>query len=170
LAGFAAVPLPRLSGGPTPRLPSAQLGRRFLRHPGARHVHNRVVAGWGRPLEVGISAREAEVLAAPGEYLTNAEIGARLFISICTVESHVSSLLRKLQAEDRRALAAVARNLRADPAGASAADHGCCHAAVAVDAVGWGGWPSGRRCRLRCGSIAWSRPSDQAGSVRRARP
>ena len=28
----------------------------------------------------GISAREAEVLAALGEHLTNAEIGARLFI------------------------------------------------------------------------------------------
>jgi DNA-binding CsgD family transcriptional regulator len=69
---------------------------------------------------VGISAGEAEVLAALGEHLTDAEIGARLFIWIRTVESLVSSLLRKLQAEDRRALAAVAQNLRADPAGASA--------------------------------------------------
>ena len=55
------------------------------------------MANQGRPREVGISAREAEVLAALGEHLTNAEIGARLFISIRTVESHVSSLLRKLQ-------------------------------------------------------------------------
>ena len=55
-----------------------------------------------------ISAREAEVLAGLGEHLTNAEIGARLFISIRTVESHVSSLLRKLRADDRRALAAIA--------------------------------------------------------------
>jgi len=55
-----------------------------------------------------VSAREVEVLAALGEHLTNAEIGARLFISIRTVESHVSSLLRKLQVADRRALAAVA--------------------------------------------------------------
>ena len=60
------------------------------------------------PSEAGVSAREAEVLAALGEHLTNAEIGARLFISIRTVESHVSSLLRKLQVADRRALAAVA--------------------------------------------------------------
>jgi predicted ATPase/DNA-binding CsgD family transcriptional regulator len=55
-----------------------------------------------------VSPREAEVLAAIGEHLTNAEIAARLFISVRTVESHVSSLLRKLQVGDRRALAAVA--------------------------------------------------------------
>ncbi len=79
------------------------------------------MANHGTPREVGISAREAEVLAALGEHLTNAEIGARLFISIRTVESHVSSLLRKLKADDRRALAAVAGSLRADPAGESAA-------------------------------------------------
>lgn len=55
-----------------------------------------------------VSAREAEVLAAIGEHLTNAEIAARLFISVRTVESHVSSLLRKLGAGDRRALATIA--------------------------------------------------------------
>lgn len=52
-----------------------------------------------------ISAREAEVLALLGEHLSNAEIAGRLFISVRTVESHVSSLLRKLQLPDRRALA-----------------------------------------------------------------
>jgi len=56
----------------------------------------------------GVSAREGEVLAALGEHLTNAEIASRLFISVRTVESHVSSLLRKLGAADRRALAALA--------------------------------------------------------------
>ncbi|PZS14992.1 MAG: ATPase, partial [Pseudonocardiales bacterium] len=66
---------------------------------------------------MGISVREAEVLVALGEHLTNAEIGARLFISIRTVESHVSSLLRKLQVADRRALAAVAPNVHSGPAG-----------------------------------------------------
>ena len=59
-----------------------------------------------------VSTREAEVLAALGEHLTNAEIGARLFISIRTVESHVSSLLRKFGVSDRRALAAVAVTMR----------------------------------------------------------
>ncbi|MFD0345081.1 ATP-binding protein [Kitasatospora aburaviensis] len=52
-----------------------------------------------------ISARESDVLALLGEHLSNAEIAARLFISVRTVESHVSSLLRKLEVPDRRALA-----------------------------------------------------------------
>lgn len=69
---------------------------------------------------VEISAREAEVLTLVGEHLSNAEIGARLFISVRTVESHVSSLLRKLEVPDRRALAqrasAPARPDRSQPA------------------------------------------------------
>ncbi|MFB9677484.1 ATP-binding protein [Streptosporangium vulgare] len=52
-----------------------------------------------------ISPREAEVLELVGAHLSNAEIGARLCISVRTVESHVSSLLRKLEVPDRRALA-----------------------------------------------------------------
>ena len=51
--------------------------------------------------DAGVSEREAEVLALVGEHLTNAQIARRLFISIRTVESHVSSLLRKLDLTDR---------------------------------------------------------------------
>ncbi|MEJ3744895.1 LuxR C-terminal-related transcriptional regulator [Actinomycetes bacterium KLBMP 9797] len=58
--------------------------------------------------QAGISGREAEVLSLLGEHLSNAEIGARLYISVRTVETHVSSLLRKLGAPDRRALAQLA--------------------------------------------------------------
>jgi DNA-binding CsgD family transcriptional regulator len=61
--------------------------------------------------ERGVSRREAAVLDAVGEHLTNAEIAARLFVSERTVETHVSSLLRKLGAANRRELAAVARSL-----------------------------------------------------------
>lgn len=63
-----------------------------------------------------VSAREAEVLALVGEHLSNAEIGARLFISVRTVESHVSALLRKLGVADRWALARYA-----EPTGPAAA-------------------------------------------------
>jgi DNA-binding CsgD family transcriptional regulator len=57
-------------------------------------MHNQTM-GRGALSEVGgVSAREAEVLAAIAEHLTNAEIAGRLFISVRTVESHVSSLLR----------------------------------------------------------------------------
>src|SRR5690348_1646546 len=56
----------------------------------------------------GVSSREAEVLTLLGEHLTNAEIAGRLFISVRTVETHVSSLLRKLGAADRRGLAQLA--------------------------------------------------------------
>ncbi|MEV0632718.1 ATP-binding protein [Nonomuraea wenchangensis] len=63
---------------------------------------------------VEISPREAEVLELVGAHLSNAEIAARLVISVRTVESHVSSLLRKLEVPDRRALARRAP----EPAGA----------------------------------------------------
>ena len=56
-----------------------------------------------------LSDREREVLAELGRHRSNAEIASDLFISVRTVESHVSSLLRKLQLPDRRALAAHAR-------------------------------------------------------------
>src|ERR1700730_9937526 len=68
----------------------------------------------------GVSAREAEVLTLVGEHRSNAEIGAQLFISVRTVETHVSSLLRKLGVRDRRALAAPCSTL-AQPEQASQA-------------------------------------------------
>jgi predicted ATPase/DNA-binding CsgD family transcriptional regulator len=55
-----------------------------------------------------VSRREAQVLAAISGHLTNVEIAVRLHISVRTVESHVSSLLRKFGAADRRALARLA--------------------------------------------------------------
>jgi predicted ATPase/DNA-binding CsgD family transcriptional regulator len=63
-----------------------------------------------------ISRREADVLAALGDRLTNAEIAEKLFISVRTVESHVSALLRKLAVADRLALARIARERAQAPA------------------------------------------------------
>ncbi|MGW6497394.1 ATP-binding protein [Nonomuraea angiospora] len=59
----------------------------------------------GEPREV--SPREAEVLAGLAEHRTNAQIAHRLQISVRTVESHVSSLLRKYGVANRAALVAL---------------------------------------------------------------
>ncbi|MEQ4299837.1 LuxR C-terminal-related transcriptional regulator [Plantactinospora sp. B6F1] len=57
---------------------------------------------------VGASKREIEVLVMLGARLSNADIAGRLHISVRTVESHVSALLRKYGVADRRALAEIA--------------------------------------------------------------
>jgi predicted ATPase/DNA-binding CsgD family transcriptional regulator len=72
-------------------------------------------AGQARLAAAGVTAREAEVLAVIGDRLTNQEIAGRLFISVRTVESHVSSLLRKLGLSGRPALIQLARELGAEP-------------------------------------------------------
>jgi DNA-binding CsgD family transcriptional regulator len=54
----------------------------------------------------GVTAREAEVLQLLGEGLSNAAIAERLFLSVRTVETHVSSLLSKLHADGRGQLTA----------------------------------------------------------------
>ncbi|TDW14268.1 ATP-binding protein [Kribbella kalugense] len=55
-----------------------------------------------------VSAREAEVLTALAGDRSNAQIARRLQISVRTVESHISSLLRKYGVADRHELAALA--------------------------------------------------------------
>lgn len=62
-----------------------------------------------------ISQREAEVLAAIGAHQSNAQIANRMHISVRTVESHVSSLLRKFGVTDRRTLAERAGSLPVAP-------------------------------------------------------
>ena len=62
-----------------------------------------------------VSEREAEVLEAVGRHLSNAQIANRLHISVRTVESHVSSLLRKFNVPDRRALAELAPAVTSRP-------------------------------------------------------
>ena len=58
--------------------------------------------------ERGVTRKEAEVLDALCEHLTNAEVASRLYVSERTVESHISSLLRKFQVANRHELARVA--------------------------------------------------------------
>jgi DNA-binding CsgD family transcriptional regulator len=66
--------------------------------------------------QAGVTRREAEVLDALTRGASNAEIAARLFISVRTVETHMSSLLSKLGAVDRRELAVIARTVVVGPA------------------------------------------------------
>ncbi|CCH77623.1 Transcriptional regulatory protein liaR [Nostocoides japonicum T1-X7] len=48
-----------------------------------------------------LSPREREVLRLLGEALSNAEIGARLYLSVPTVKTHVAGILAKLDLRDR---------------------------------------------------------------------
>jgi len=61
----------------------------------------------------GLTRREVEVLALVAEGLQNSEIAARLFLSVKTVDSHVASILRKLNVRSRgeASVAAVSRGL-----------------------------------------------------------
>lgn len=56
-----------------------------------------------------LTPREAEVLAALGRGLGNAQIAAELFVTEATVKTHVSSVLAKLQLTSRMQAAVIAR-------------------------------------------------------------
>ncbi len=65
--------------------------------------------GSSSPLaDADVTDREAEVFALLAERLTHAQIAARLFVSIRTIESHVASLRRKLGVAGHRELIELA--------------------------------------------------------------
>ena len=68
-----------------------------------------------RPQELlGLTPREAEVLALVARGLTNREIAAALVISAKTASVHVSHILRKLDAPNRLEAAAIAHRIASD--------------------------------------------------------
>jgi DNA-binding CsgD family transcriptional regulator/tetratricopeptide (TPR) repeat protein len=60
---------------------------------------------------LGLTAREVEVLGLVARGLTNREIAAMLVISVKTASAHVSHILRKLDAPNRREAAAIVHRL-----------------------------------------------------------
>jgi DNA-binding CsgD family transcriptional regulator len=59
----------------------------------------------------GLTERQADVMRLVAEGLTNAEIAARLVLSVRTVDTHVGAILTKLDAKTRRDAAARAKAL-----------------------------------------------------------
>lgn len=74
----------------------------------------RALDGSGVPLaarELGLTARELEVLALVSEGRTNRQIADSLYIAVKTASAHVSSLLLKLGVANRSEAGAAARRL-----------------------------------------------------------
>lgn len=57
-----------------------------------------------------LTAREFDVLYLMASGLSNAQISATLFLSLSTVKTHISAILRKLQASNRTGAVAKARD------------------------------------------------------------
>ena len=87
---------------------SPSVTRRLIAHFADDGRARRQEAARGR-LSV-LTDREAEVLAAVGRGLANADIGAELYMSEATVKAHVSRLLVKLDQANRVQLAILAHD------------------------------------------------------------
>ena len=60
-------------------------------------------------IDSGLSAREIDVLQSINHGLSNTAIAINLYISVSTVKTHVSSILRKLNADNRVQALSIAR-------------------------------------------------------------
>jgi len=86
---------------------TARLARQKMRTLGVRSVPSGVRATT-KAHPAGLTRREHEVLELLCENLTNEEIAARLFLSVKTVDHHVSAVLGKLDVPSRKLAAAEA--------------------------------------------------------------
>jgi len=87
--------------------PAAARVRRDLRRSGVT-VIPRGPKPTTRENPAGLTDRQVEILRMLADGATNAEIAARLVLSVCTVDHHVSAVLQKLGVPGRReAIAAV---------------------------------------------------------------
>ena len=91
-------------------LPASQLATRRLRALGARGLA-RGPRKATRENAAGLTTREIEVLVLLADGHRNTQIAERLFLSRRTVDSHVSALLRKLEAGSRVEAVASAQRL-----------------------------------------------------------
>jgi DNA-binding CsgD family transcriptional regulator len=82
-------------------LPLATKIRRQLQAEGIKGVPRGPYRG-RRASALGLTPRQSEILALLVERLSNAEIADRLFLSVRTVEQHVSSILTALDASTRQ--------------------------------------------------------------------
>ncbi|HYF44582.1 MAG TPA: LuxR C-terminal-related transcriptional regulator, partial [Acidimicrobiales bacterium] len=94
-------------------LTEAEVSLRRLGYSGAADACRRLRGGAPEPVppawsRLGITRREADVLALVIEGCSNREIAERLFLSVRTVEKHVESLLRKTTTKTRTQLARTA--------------------------------------------------------------
>ena len=62
-----------------------------------------------RAADFDLTPREVEVLYLLADGASNVDISSRLYISISTVKTHISSVMRKLQCSNRTAAAKIAR-------------------------------------------------------------
>ncbi|MFD0022921.1 response regulator [Streptomyces sp. NPDC058382] len=76
----------------------------------APRVAQRLVAKMRGPVPAALTAREAQVLEAVADGLSNAEIGRRLFIGEATVKTHLLRIFAKLDVNDRTRAVVVAMN------------------------------------------------------------
>jgi DNA-binding CsgD family transcriptional regulator/tetratricopeptide (TPR) repeat protein len=96
---------------------AAGLVRARLAGLGVARVPRRAAAAT-RANPAGLTARQLDVLALLADGLTNAEIAARLVLSVRTVDNHVAAVLDKLGVRSRREAAAAWADGAARPGGA----------------------------------------------------